>query len=132
MGTSEMKRSRRLAASGAPRFRAGLLREPASAGYCGRAARGNRAPKFSPFASGAVEAIAGGAGPLGLAAKLANSIGRSNTLQKTYAPVDIEAVRDTDDARIRGPAPDQGRERTRGICINPAARRCINFQAGRC
>jgi hypothetical protein len=52
--------------------------------------------------SGVVEAVAGDAGPIGLAAKLANSIGRSNTLHKTYAPVDIEAVRDTDDARLRG------------------------------
>jgi hypothetical protein len=52
--------------------------------------------------SGAVEAIAGGAGPLDLAAKLANSIGRSNTLHKTDAPVDIEAARDTDAARLRG------------------------------
>ncbi len=39
--------------------------------------------------SGAVEAIAGGADAVGLSAKLANSIGRSNTLHKTYAPVDI-------------------------------------------
>lgn len=52
--------------------------------------------------SGVVEAVAGDAGPIGLAAKLANSIGRSNTLHKTYAPVDIEAVRNTDDARLRG------------------------------
>jgi hypothetical protein len=52
--------------------------------------------------SGVVEAIAGDAGPLGLAAKLANSIGRSNTLHKTYAPVDIEAVRSTDAARLKG------------------------------
>ncbi len=52
--------------------------------------------------SGVVEAVAGDAGPIGLAAKLANSIGRSNTLPKTYAPVDIEAVRNTDDARLRG------------------------------
>ena len=37
-----------------------------------------------------------------LAAKLANSIGRSNALHKTYAPVDIEAVRNTDAARLRG------------------------------
>jgi hypothetical protein len=35
----------------------------------------------------------GDVGPLGLAAKLANSIGRSNTLHKTYAPLDIEAGR---------------------------------------
>src|SRR5215467_16365225 len=52
--------------------------------------------------SGVVEAVAGNAGPIGLAAKLANSIGRSNTLHKTYAPVDIEAVRGVDDARLRG------------------------------
>jgi hypothetical protein len=52
--------------------------------------------------SGVVEAIAGDAGPLGLSAKLANSIERSNTLHKTYAPVDIEAVRGTDEARLRG------------------------------
>jgi hypothetical protein len=52
--------------------------------------------------SGVVEAVAGDAGPVGLAAKLANSIGRSNMLHKTYAPVDIEAVRNTDAARLRG------------------------------
>jgi hypothetical protein len=52
--------------------------------------------------SGVIEAIAGNAGPLGLSAKLANSIGRSNALHKTYAPVDIEAVRNTDAARLRG------------------------------
>lgn len=52
--------------------------------------------------SGVVEAVAGDAGPIGLAAKLANSIGRSNTLHKTYAPVDIEAVRGTDNARLEG------------------------------
>jgi len=52
--------------------------------------------------SGVVEAIAGDAGPLGLSAKLANSIERSNVLHKTYAPVDIEAVRSADLARLRG------------------------------
>src|SRR5580693_1697263 len=52
--------------------------------------------------SGVVEAVAGDAGPIGLAAKLANSIGRSNTLHKTYAAVDIEAVRNTDTARLKG------------------------------
>ena len=30
------------------------------------------------------------------------TIGRSNTLHKTYAPVDIEAVRNTDTARLKG------------------------------
>jgi hypothetical protein len=52
--------------------------------------------------SGVVEAIAGDAGPLGLSAKLANSIQRSNELHKTYAPVDIEVVRSTDAARLKG------------------------------
>ena len=52
--------------------------------------------------SGVVEAIAGDAGPIGLAAKLANSIQSSNALHRTYAPVDIEAVRNTDDARLKG------------------------------
>ena len=52
--------------------------------------------------SGVVEAIAGEAGPLGLSAKLANSIERSNTLHKTYAPVDIEAVLNADAARLKG------------------------------
>jgi hypothetical protein len=58
--------------------------------------------------SGAVEAIAGGADALGLSAKLANSIGRSNALHKAYAPVDIEAVRNADEARL------QGRRKMRG------------------
>jgi hypothetical protein len=52
--------------------------------------------------SGVVEAIAGGAGPLDLAAKLANSIDRSNVLHKTYAPGEIEAVRNADNARLKG------------------------------
>jgi hypothetical protein len=52
--------------------------------------------------SGTVEAVAGGATALGLAAKLANSINRSNALHKTYAPGDVDTVRDVDDARIRG------------------------------
>jgi len=52
--------------------------------------------------SGAVEAIEEDAGPLGLAAKPVNSIERSNTLHRTYAPVNIEAVRGIDDARLKG------------------------------
>ena len=52
--------------------------------------------------SGVVEAVAGDAGPIGLAAKLANSTGRSNTLHEIYASVDIEAVRNTDAARLKG------------------------------
>jgi len=52
--------------------------------------------------SGTVEAIAGGADAVGLSAKMANSIGHSNKLHKTYAPVDLEAVRNTDVARVEG------------------------------
>lgn len=52
--------------------------------------------------SGTVETVAGGATGVGLAAKMANSIDRSNSLHKTYAPVSIEVVRDVDDARRRG------------------------------
>jgi hypothetical protein len=48
--------------------------------------------------SGTVEAIVGGTGPLGSAAKLANSFDRSSTLHKTYAPIELEAVRETDSA----------------------------------
>jgi hypothetical protein len=52
--------------------------------------------------SGVVEAIAGGSDVVGLSAKLANSIGRSNALYKTSAPVEIEAVRKADVARLQG------------------------------
>ena len=52
--------------------------------------------------SGAAEAIAGDAKPGTLSAKLANSIESSNTLHKTYAPVDLASVRLADEARMRG------------------------------
>jgi hypothetical protein len=52
--------------------------------------------------SGVVEAITGDVAPLGLAAKLANSIGSSNILHKTYAPVNVEAVHGAEDARLKG------------------------------
>lgn len=52
--------------------------------------------------SGTVEAVAGGADGIGLAAKMANSIDRSNVLHKTYAPGDIDTVRSVDEARVRG------------------------------
>jgi hypothetical protein len=58
--------------------------------------------------SGTIEAVAGGADAVRIAAKMANSIGRSNALHKTYAPVDIEAVRNADEARL------QGRRKMRG------------------
>jgi hypothetical protein len=52
--------------------------------------------------SGVIEAVAGNASALGLSAKLANSIDRSNTLHKTYAPTSIEAIQSTDEARLKG------------------------------
>jgi hypothetical protein len=47
-------------------------------------------------------------------AKLANSIGRSNAFHKTYAPVEIEAVRKTNEARFGGRRKDARRERKGG------------------
>jgi hypothetical protein len=52
--------------------------------------------------SGTVEAVAGGADAVGIASKMANSIGRSNTLHKTYSPVSLDAVLNTDAARLAG------------------------------
>jgi hypothetical protein len=81
--------------------------------------------------SGAVEAIAGGADAVGLAAKLANSIGRSNALHKTYAPVDIEAVRNTDDARRRGRLKmRQGNES--GANVSTQQPQCVSTFGGGC
>jgi hypothetical protein len=64
--------------------------------------RGDQRRVMDMRRSGVVEAIAGDAGPLGLSAKLANSIERSNTLHKTYAPLDLDAVRNADAARLKG------------------------------
>jgi hypothetical protein len=52
--------------------------------------------------SGAVEAVRGDAKLTKLSAKMANTISASNRLHRTYVPVDVEAVRDVDDARKRG------------------------------
>jgi hypothetical protein len=60
--------------------------------------------------SGTLEAIAGGAKGFGLAAKVANSIDRSNSLHRTYAPVDEVAVQNVDEARLRGQAKASCRE----------------------
>jgi hypothetical protein len=54
--------------------------------------------------SGTLEAIAGGAEGFGLAAKMANSIDHSNSLHRTYAPVDEVAVQNVDEARWGGNA----------------------------
>jgi hypothetical protein len=52
--------------------------------------------------SGTVEAVAGEAEPMTIAAKMANSIEHANHLHKTYAPVELAAVRAADAARLRG------------------------------
>jgi len=52
--------------------------------------------------SGAVEAVRGNAAPTKLSAKMANTIGTSNRLHRTYVPVDVSTVRDVDDARAHG------------------------------
>jgi hypothetical protein len=54
--------------------------------------------------SGAVEAIAGGADPASMSAKMANTLSASNRLHRTYVPVDASVVRLVDDARARGRA----------------------------
>lgn len=52
--------------------------------------------------SGTVEAIRGGAENGQIAAKMANQFDKSSFLRKTYAPVDLGAVRAADEARRRG------------------------------
>lgn len=52
--------------------------------------------------SGAVEAVAGGARPADLSAKMANTLSASNRLHRTYVPVDVASVRSVDEARARG------------------------------
>jgi len=49
--------------------------------------------------SGAVEADAGGASGTDLSNKMANTIGASNRLRKTYTPVNVLSVRRVDEAR---------------------------------
>jgi hypothetical protein len=59
--------------------------------------------------SGTIEAVAGGADAVGIASKMANSIGQSNMLHKTYSPVSLEAVLNTDAARLAGRRKMRGR-----------------------
>lgn len=54
--------------------------------------------------SGSTEALAGDAEPGKLSSKMANSLSTSNRLHKTYSPVMLAAVRETDAARQRGRA----------------------------
>src|SRR5262245_28530864 len=52
--------------------------------------------------SGAVEALNGGVNPAQLANKMGNTINHASRLQKVYLPVQLEAARVTDDARVLG------------------------------
>jgi hypothetical protein len=52
--------------------------------------------------TGNIEAVAGGAQPPDLAAKLSNTIGKSNQIFDTYTPVQLETVRKVDKAREIG------------------------------
>ncbi|MER9282029.1 hypothetical protein [Mesorhizobium sp. M0522] len=52
--------------------------------------------------SGAVEANAGGASVETIAAKMGNSIDENKTLQRTYMPVNLAAVRSADEHRRQG------------------------------
>jgi hypothetical protein len=58
--------------------------------------------------SGVDEAISGGIMPR-LSSKMANTLSESNRLYQTYVLVNLEAVRDADDARTR--TRDQARRR---------------------
>lgn len=59
--------------------------------------------------AGAVETLAGGGRDEDLAAKMANSIQRSNKLRKTYVPLEIEPVLIADDYRLVGRVRMRGR-----------------------
>lgn len=69
--------------------------------------RGPHVGRYAPV--GGLEAIGGGAGAVGLSAKLANDHSSSNQLRRTYVPVDLLMVRSVDEAR--GPGRRRARER---------------------
>jgi hypothetical protein len=52
--------------------------------------------------TGNVEAVAGGAQPTHLAAKLSNTLSQSNQIFDTYTPVQLAAVKKVDEARAIG------------------------------
>jgi hypothetical protein len=76
---------------------------------------------------GTIEAVVGSVDALGLAAKLGNSIDRSNTLHKTYAPVSLEAVRNVDDSRRRSRQKNARREQIWGKKYHPKDRAMIKW-----
>jgi hypothetical protein len=52
--------------------------------------------------SGVMEAFAGGGDARDVSEKFGNSLDRSNFLFKTYNPVDLQKVRQTDAVRLEG------------------------------
>jgi hypothetical protein len=72
--------------------------------------------------SGTVEALAGKVAPSELSSKMANSIGTSNCLHKTYGPVQLAAVRDADAARRRGR--NRLREQRAAESVRAPAQKC--------
>jgi hypothetical protein len=78
---------------------------------------------------GTIEAVAGGADAVGIAAKMANSIGQSNALHKAYSPVSIEAVRNTDAARLQGPPQDAWAERKEAKSVNRAVKFTLSIRS---
>jgi hypothetical protein len=66
--------------------------------------------------SGTVEAIRAGASAEQIGTKLANDFGTNANLQKTYAPVDRETIRATDEARKKGRRQDKvGTQNEKGL-----------------
>ncbi len=70
----------------------------------------------------AVEARAGGASAEHLGAKLANSIASNAELERTYQPVDLEAVQAVDEARIAGRRMARANKRAPKTLTMPARR----------
>jgi hypothetical protein len=65
--------------------------------------------------SGTIEALAGGAPSEKLSAKMANTLSASNRLHKTYGPVMLATVRDTDEARKVGRAKIREQKSTESV-----------------
>jgi hypothetical protein len=63
--------------------------------------------------SGTVEASAGDAAPEKLSSKMANSLSQSNRLHKTYGPVQLASVRDTERRRGRAKLREQKADESR-------------------
>jgi hypothetical protein len=105
----------------------------------GKDFRAVRAKVFSPAErrqiadfrrSGATEALAGDVPPEKLSSKMANSLSTSNKLHKTYAPIQLASVRDTDAALKVGRA--KLREQTRDTKCPVAGQKVSGRTQGGC